>query len=344
MSAMTFGTFHLYSLPPWLTERDVIQGELEQGIWAEELGFDDVWVAEHSARVYGIVGSAQVPLAALAARTNRVRIGTAVTRTPLHHPLHLAEDLACVDVLSDGRLVWGVGRGYDPLEFASYDVDFEERDERWDEGIEIVLKAWRDGRICHEGKHYVIPETELFPKPVQRPHPPVYLMVSRSNSSVEYAARRLWPVIFGQGPDWDDTKHKMELYRETAIQAGFEAERVSAVLGQCGQLKQVHVAPTTEQAREEYREGLMWYFQASANRTMFGFKREVQPYEYYLHHRNVMLGSPDALVETIGEFRAYTGVNNIMCWFNCGGPPREQVRRSMETFAARVMPQLRTQT
>lgn len=342
MSTMTFGTFHLYSLPPWLTEREVVHGELEQGIWAEELGFDSVWVAEHSARVYGIIGTAQVALAALAARTGRIRIGTAVTRIPLHHPLHLAEDLAYLDVLSDGRFIWGIGKGYDPLEFASYAVPYDERDERWEEGVDIVLRAWTDGAICYEGKYFHIPQTELFPKPVQRPHPPVYLMVSRSDSSVEYAARRLWPVVFGQGPDWDDTKHKMELYRETALNAGHSPQQVEETLQKCAQLKQVHVAATMEQAREEYREGLMWYFQTSANRTMFGFKREVQPYEYYLHHRNVMVGSPEDLVKTIADFRAYTGVNNILCWFNCGGPPREQVRRSMELFAAKVMPHFKT--
>ena len=335
---MSFSTFHLYSLPPWQSDRDVVHGELDQAVWAEELGFDAVWVAEHSARVYGIVGAAQVPLAAIAARTSKIRIGTAVTRTPLHHPLHIAEDLAYLDVLSDGRLDWGIGKGYDRLEFSTYAVPFEERDERWEEGMEIVLRAWTDGRVAYDGKHYQIPETELFPKPVQKPHPPVYLMVSRSDASVEYAARRLWPVVFGQGPDWDDTKHKMELYRATALGAGYDREQVEGTLQKCAQLKQMHVAPTTEQAQEEYKQGLMWYFQTSSNRSMFGFRREVQPYEYYLHHRNVMLGSPAQVIRTIAEFRAHTGVNNIVCWFNCGGPPAAQVRRSMEMFAEEVMP------
>ncbi|MQA91611.1 MAG: LLM class flavin-dependent oxidoreductase [Gemmatimonas sp.] len=336
---MTFGTFHLYSKPDWMTDRDVIHRELEQAVWAEELGFATVWVAEHSARVYGILGSAHLGLAAIAARTNRIGLGTAVTRTALHHPLHLAEDLAYLDVLSDGRLIWGVGKGYDPLEFSTYGVDYELRDELWHEVIEIVIAAWREGNISYRGRHYSIPEVELFPKPLQTPTPRIYHMVSRSDSSVEFAARRLWPVVLGQGPDWDDTKRKMELYRTAARDAGYGYEDIEVAAASCAQLKQVHVAPSREQAKREYKQGLLWYFQTSANRAMFGFRREVQPYEYYLNHRNVMLGSPGDVIATLRDFRNYTGISNVLAWFNCGGQPHDQVHQSMELFSARVMPE-----
>src|SRR5439155_25388445 len=240
---MQFSTFHLYSKPPWNSEGDVVRQELEQARWVEDLGFDEAWLAEHNARVYGIVGSLQVTAAALAAVTSRIRIGAAVTRLPLHHPLHTAEDLALIDVLSGGRFDWGVGKGYDPLEFSTYGVPFEERDGRWEEALEIVLRAWRDGRISHEGKYWTIPETELFPKPVQKPHPPVYLMVTQSDESVVFAGQRLLPVIFGQGPDWDDAKHKMDLYRRSSTDAGHSDHQIEATMARIGQLKQVHLAP-----------------------------------------------------------------------------------------------------
>ena len=338
MEAMKFGTFHLYSKPDWMTDHDVIHSEFEQALWAEEFGFESVWIAEHSARVYGIVGAAQVPMAAIAARTEKIRIGTAVTRTALHHPLHVAEDLAYVDVISNGRLDWGIGKGYDPLEFSTYGVDYEERDERWQEAIDIVTRVWEDGHISYEGKHFQVPEMELFPKPLQKPTPPLYLMVSKSDESVEFAAQRLWPCVYGQGPDWDDTRHKMELYRETALKAGHALKDVEAAAEKCAQLKQMHVAPTTEQAREEYKRGLLWYFETGRNRQMFGFRRERQPYEYYLEHRNVMLGSPQTLIETLEEFSEHTGLTRVIGWFNCGGQPREQVRESMEMFGEEVMP------
>jgi alkanesulfonate monooxygenase SsuD/methylene tetrahydromethanopterin reductase-like flavin-dependent oxidoreductase (luciferase family) len=335
---MNFGTFHLFSKPPWLSEAEVVQNELEQARWLEDLGFEEAWLAEHNARVYGVTGSFQVTAAALAATTKRIRIGAAVTRLPLHHPLHTAEDLALVDVLSNGRLDWGIGKGYDPLEFETYGVPFEERDARWQEALDIVLSCWRDGGITHEGRFWTIPEVELFPKPLQRPHPPVYLMVTQSDDSVVFAAQRLYPVIFGQGPDWDDARRKMDLYRRTAAEAGFSADEIAAVTSKVAQLKQVHVADSTAQARDEYEKGLMWYFAMSANRGMFGFNREPQPYDYYLQHRSVMLGTPEAVADQIEEYRAYTGIENIVCWFNCGGQPHEQVRRSMQLFAGKVMP------
>jgi alkanesulfonate monooxygenase SsuD/methylene tetrahydromethanopterin reductase-like flavin-dependent oxidoreductase (luciferase family) len=338
---MNFGTFHLFSQPSWLTDRDVVHNELEQARWLEDLGFDEAWLAEHNGRVYGIVGSLQVMAAALATTTKRIRIGAAVTRLPLHHPLHTAEDLALIDVLSNGRFDLGFGKGYDPLEFETYGVAFEERDSRWQEALDIVLDVWRDGRIQHNGEHWTIPETELYPKPVQRPHPPVFLMVTRSDDSVLFAAKRLFPVIFGQGPDWDDARRKVELYRTTAIEAGHDPAAIDKVMSLFGQLKQVHVSDSQQQARDEYEKGLMWYFATSANRGMFGFNREPQPYDYYLHHRSVMLGTPEAVADQIGEYREYTGISNIICWFNCGGQPHDQVQRSMKLFAAKVMPRFK---
>lgn len=338
---MKIASFHLFSQPPWKTDQEVVKDEIDQMVWMEELGFDQVWIGEHNARVYGIAGALQVVAAAVAGQTKRIRIGAAVTRTPLHHPLHVAEDLAMVDIISGGRFDWGIGKGYDHLEFQSYGVDFEEREGRWEEAIDIVLKAWTDGRICHEGKYWNIPETELFPKPVQKPRPPAYLMVSRSDSSAIYAAEHLYPMVLGQGPDWADAKHKLELYGETASKAGFTDADIKEALGRVYQMKQVHVAPTREQAAKEYERGLMWYFDVRRNREMYGFGGDSQPYEFYLDHPSVILGTPGEVEERIAAWRDHTGINNLICWFNCGGQQRDQVRSSMELFSAEVMPQLK---
>ena len=338
---MKFATFHLFSLPPWSTDAEVVQGEIDQMCAGDELGFDAAWIGEHNARRYGIAGSLQVVAAAVAARTKRIRLGAAVTRVPLHHPLHTAEDLAMVDVISGGRFDWGIGKGYDHLEFDSYGVEFAEREERWEEGIEIVLKAWRDGRVCHQGKHWTIPETELFPKPIQRPGPPAYLMVSRSDESVVFAAKRLFPFVMGQGPDWDDARHKMQLYRETALAAGFPAAEVEATLARSYQTKQIHVAATRQQAEAEYERGLMWYFDVRRNREMYGFGGDPQPYAYYLDHPSVMVGTPEQVADRLEAYREHSGVPNVIAWFGCGGQPNEQVQRAMRLFAERVMPRLK---
>src|SRR5262249_60840557 len=111
----------------------------------------------------------------LAGRAGRRRAGTAVTLAALYQPLRLAEELALLDVLSNGRLAWGAGRGFDPREFRAFGVPVEESAERMQESVEVVLAAWREGKLDHRGRYFEFREVEVLPKPQQRPHPPVWL-------------------------------------------------------------------------------------------------------------------------------------------------------------------------
>lgn len=338
---MKFGTFHLYACPPWTNPYDVVSHESDQITLADQLGFDQVWLGEHNARRYGIVGNCLISAAAAAAATTNIRIGTAVTRLPLHNPLHLAEDLAHIDIISGGRFDWGLGKGYDPLEFSTYGVPFEDREERWQETYEAVLHYWTTGRTEFKGNYSEGADAELFPLPLQRPILPIYVMVSRSDSSVEWAARHLYPMHIGQGPDWDDVKHKLELYGETAAASGYSDTEINSALENCWQLKQMHVATTTQRAIDEYRDSLMWYYEVKNNRLMFGFSPDIQPYEYYVTHKSVLLGSSAQMVDEIGRYLEYTGMPNINCWFNCGHQPHAQVLGALERFSQEVIPELR---
>ncbi len=337
---MKFGTFHLYSMPESTTGYDVIQNHFQQALAAEELGFHEVWLAEHSARAYGFNGNTVLAAAAIAAATKRIRIATAVTRLPLHHPLHLAEDLAYVDNLSQGRLDWGIGKGYDQLEFGVYGVDFEEREERWQETYDAVRQMWDTGRTEFKGKFYNFDDAELLPLPLQSPSLPTYLMVSGSESSVVWAAERLLPIAIGSGPGWDDIRAKLELYANVADTAGYPRDLIEKTVANTWQLRQVHVAETTEQAIDEFREGLMWYMDSLSNRAMFGFARESKDYEYYLEHGALVVGSPEKVVEDLKEYSARTGINNVISWFSIGGQPQAQVLRGMQLFSEQVMPKL----
>lgn len=337
---MKFGTFHLHSIPPWSNDYDVIEHQFQQMVLADRVGLDEVWIAEHNARRYGMVSNAITVSASVAAATKRIRIATAVTRLPLHHPLHIAEDIGYVDVLSGGRFDWGIGKGYDPLEFATYGVPFDDREERWQAAFEAVLRIWDNRRTEVGNSYHELADAELFPKPLQRPAPPIYIMVSRSDSSVEWAAQRLYPIVLGQGPDWDDVRHKVDLYRKTADAAGHDEDAVDAAVRQFWQLKQVHVASTTERAVTEYRDALMWYFEMKNNRIMFGYPSQQQPYEWYLKHRSVLLGSPEKITNDLGEYADYTGVKNVILWLNCGHQPHAQVVSSIHRFAEEVRPHL----
>lgn len=338
---MKFGTFNFHAVPPRTNPYDVVEHGLQQAVAAETAGFHEVWIPEHNGRAYGMVGNSVVAAAAIAAATTRIRIATAVTRLPLHHPLHLAEDLAYVDVLSRGRLDWGVGKGYDKLEFATYGVPYEEREDRWEETFDAVQQMWRTKRTEYTGRFFELADAELLPLPLQRPMLPIYAMVSQSDTSIIWAAERLLPVAIGSGPTWDDVKHKLTLYQETAERVDHHPTDVAETLNRCWQLKHVHVAATTEQAVEEFRDGLMWYFEALGNRAMFGFSKETEPYEYYMRHESVLVGSSDKVGESIQKYRDYTGMQNVICFFNIGGQPHHQVTSAIHRFGEEILTELR---
>ena len=337
---MKFGTFNFHAIPPETNSFDVVRHGFEQALAAEEAGFHEVWLPEHNGRDYGLLGNSVVGAAAIAGATKRIRIGTAVTRLPLHHPLHLAEDLAYVDIVSGGRLDWGVGKGYDKVEFATYDVAFEEREERWEEVFEAVQQIWQTGRTEYKGRFFELADAKLVPTPIQRPTVPIYVMVSKSDDSVLWAAERLLPIAIGSGPDWDDVKHKLELYGETAARHGFNDVAINETLARCWQMKQCHVAATTEQAIEEFRDSLMWYFSALGNRAMFGFSKEQEPYDYYIRHPSVLVGSVDKVGERLANYRDHTGMQNVICFFNIGGQPHIQVLNAIAQFGENIIPAL----
>jgi len=254
--------------------------------------------------------------------------------------VHLAEDLAYVDILSGGRLDWGIGKGYDELEFAAYGVDFDHREELWEETYEAVTQIWRSRRTKFKGDFLEFGDAELLPPPLQRPTLPTYVMVSRSDSSVLWAAERLLPVVIGSGPDWDDVRHKLRLYGETAKEAGFDESAIHETLRRCWQMKQMHVAPTTARAIEEFRDALMWYFDALGNRAMFGFSNQSQPYDYYIRHPNVLVGSSEKVGDALHRYREHTGMENVIGFFGIGGQPHLQVMNSLAQFGTELIPRL----
>ena len=170
-----FGVFSLSQFPDQSKRLECFDNDLEFFELAETLGYDKAWIAEHLFSTYGVVTSTQVYAAAIAQRTTRLRIGTAVVVVPFNHPLRTASDFALVDTLSHGRLDFGVGRAYQPHEFVGLGVPMEQSREMMTEGLDIVLKSWTEDEITFDGEFWKIPEpAELLPKPIKKPHPPVY--------------------------------------------------------------------------------------------------------------------------------------------------------------------------
>lgn len=188
---LRFGVAYDFRNPPGfddLSDAALYAAVLDQAAWLDGLGFDQVWLTEHHFVEDGYL-PAFVPVAgALAARTRRLRISTDVALLPFHQPLRLAEDLAVLDVLSNGRMELGLGMGYAVHEFQAFGMPRAERVSRTEEGIEILRQAWSAGPIRHHGKRFRVDEVEVFPKPVQAGGPPLW-MAAQSEAGALRAAK-----------------------------------------------------------------------------------------------------------------------------------------------------------
>jgi alkanesulfonate monooxygenase SsuD/methylene tetrahydromethanopterin reductase-like flavin-dependent oxidoreductase (luciferase family) len=191
------GRTRLFENPAGRTERDIVHEQLTLMRAAETYGFDSVWPAEHHFTEYGYCASPALSLAALALETRRVRLGTGVVVLPLNHPLRVAEDFALLDLMSDGRVDLGVGRGYQPLEFTRYGVDQTRTREMFHEAVEVIRRAWTEETVTFHGAHYRFEGVPVRPRPLQRPHPPIWMA-----GGVLRGADRYRPVLSGprRGP------------------------------------------------------------------------------------------------------------------------------------------------
>jgi len=353
---MRFGTYYFLQAPPTITHPDVIRHEIEQMVWTEELGFDSIWLTEHHFIDYGLSVSPAVLAAAAAMRTRRVRIGLAAAILPFHDPVRLAEELAIVDILCEGRLDVGVGRGNRPVEFEGYRVPQIENRERFEECLAIMLKAWTEERFSHEGRFFTIGEARVIPKPWQRPHPPIY-QVCGSEDGIESSASRGWPMLNSvlTGPV-DQLVNRRESYLTALKKHGRTEAEIAALMTDWGVSRQIYVAPTDGEALAEAKDAEMWY-QDSLRRFQVperiedahpslqpGFRAAAERFKKVtwegLVAETLAFGSPDTVTRHIQAMRDM-GVGHLLCWMNFGGLPQDRIRRSMELFAREVMPHFR---
>jgi hypothetical protein len=186
---MEFSAFFIGPTAGQGSEREVQQAILREARLADELGFDAVWLAEHHFdATFSTIPSPNLLLAALAMRTERVKLGCAINVLPFHHPLRIAEEGAMLDQLSNGRFQWGIGRGITGHEFHSFRIAPAESRTLFNEIHDAVIDAWRTGRMAFEGELVKVPPTDIAPGVVQRPHPPVWV-TAQSPDSVAWAAR-----------------------------------------------------------------------------------------------------------------------------------------------------------
>jgi probable F420-dependent oxidoreductase len=209
---------------------------------AEAAGFDSVWLGEHhnSATLYP---APLIGLAAIASRTRRLRLGTAVLLLPLYHPLAVAEEAAMVDVISGGRLILGVGAGYAPEEFAAFGVSIKERGRRMDEAVPLIHQLWSEENVTHNGRYYRVMNATVAPRPLQQPRPPIWF-AGWVESAIRRAGRLGDAWLGGPSAKLDELVACAGLYREARKVAGKDPQA-----GPMALMRYVFVADTAQRAR-----------------------------------------------------------------------------------------------
>lgn len=334
---MKFGTFFVMQRPDHVSERTLYQAEVPQMVATEALGFDSVWVAEHHFSNYGACSAPVVLLAAIAGQTTRLHVGTGITLLPLHDPIQLAEELAVLDQVSGGRLDVGIGRASTSEEYQGYNVPYEESRARVDEGIEILRGAWTQAPFSYAGKFRRVDGVRVTPRPVQQPHPPLY-MACNSPESVPIAARHGVAMMSFTGVSDIELAERAEVYRQAAAAAGHPPVAVEALLAETWTTRYVYVAEDPRAALEEPRPHMLGY-QAfgGERRRRSGRARPIAPYEEQIGV-TAFFGTPDQVAEQITQFQARSGVNKLLCHMSFHAMDPEMALRSMHLFATQVMP------
>lgn len=276
-------------------------------------GFDAVWLAEHHFTTFSVCPSVHMLGTLAAARTRRLRIGTAVSLAALYHPLRLAEEVALLDMLSGGRVNWGAGRGFAHSEFDAFGVPPEQSAERFREAVEIVLKAWAGGMLSYQGSHFSFDGVEVLPKPLQRPHPPVW-MAATSETAIDWAASRGFSILMDPHASMTELGHKRRRYAAKLTEAGFTDRGRDIPMARL-----LALAPSRSEAEMVARRGAQWLIDAYAGpqhahrksmpmRTYDG----KDPAQHYVDSV-ILHGTPASVVEQIGRLEDEIGLNYLMC-------------------------------
>jgi len=349
---MKFGLHYLLSCAEGQSPAQRYHETLDQATRAESLGFESVWPVEHHFNsAASIMPCPALFLAAVAARTNTIRLGTAIVQLPLAHPMRIAEELATLDVLSGGRVEFGVGRGGNPSHFAGFGVPMSESRERMVEALDYIRHAWTNDRFSFRGRFFQADDLAVAPRPIQQPHPPIRV-AANSPETAAWAGREGYPVFFASNVNpLPKLRELVPVYRRARAEAGHEASADDLTLlmpvyvGENRRRVEREVAPSVRQ----FAETAATVFQGLVAKAPEAERPKLQAIVEQLcgmtyQTVNAVTGifdTPSACVERLQQIREEFNPGRIICWFNFGDViPHDLVMRSMELFSARVLPQL----
>lgn len=315
--------------------------------YAEELGYDSCFFIEHHFSEDSECPSPVVVAAAAAARTERILLGTGVLLLPLYEPVKLAEDVAVVDNISRGRFVLGVGMGYRQYEYDGLGVPMSHRPSRFEEAVELLRRCWTEESVTFEGRRFRTIGARVMPRPVQQPHPPIWVGAT-SRPAVLRAARLGLPLLIGPVA-FPLAKRARELWKEQMQASGHSLDSLPMPLMRYG-----YIAESDERAWEEAGPYIVAHFKKAylpygglwAQDPQTGRWGAVYDPDHPVFQNEgrgliperLLLGSPDTVIKEIERFQRETEFDHLMVSLEWGGMDPAKTRKAMELFAREVMP------
>jgi len=345
---MRFGTFSYNQSRPRVSEQRAFEELLEQILLTERLGFDEAWFAEHHHSDYGMLASPNLIIAALASRTQRLRMGNLVSVLPLYDPMRFAEECSMLDILTGGRLNIGLGRGV-PKDDMKHRLDRDTAQARFEEGIEVLIRAWSGETFSYTGKAWAYEEISCRPLPLQRPHPPIYYGAT-SPDSPAMVARRGWNLALSRQPLANCAKAIQSYRQERSRHARFPGS------GDAIMVRDIYVAATDEDAWREAPPQITRFWQLATDNVWRGdtvspddLPKFTERFPYFPGGLTVrrldewgtsLIGSPETVLRQARLMIETARPDSLVGMFSFGGLRHEQVMRSLELFATKVMPAL----
>jgi alkanesulfonate monooxygenase SsuD/methylene tetrahydromethanopterin reductase-like flavin-dependent oxidoreductase (luciferase family) len=335
---------------------DLYREYIDTLAYADELGFDGICVNEHHQNAYGLMPSPNLIAAALTQRTTRCKIAVIGNALPMYNPpLRVAEEFAMLDVMSKGRLVAGLVIGGGP-EYFSYQINPTHARERFREALDLIVKAWRTpGPFLWNSKHYFFRYVNPWPRPLQQPHPPIWIPGAGSLETIDFVAQRRYAYMGIPYFHIDVFRRVFDQFRAACDKAGYTAQPE-----QMGWGVPIYIAETDKQAREEF-EPHFWYFvrnlmknitmtppgytsaksAAAIIKNRSQFLPEQKDWNDIEKGVFAIVGSVETVRQKLNEYRKQLGVGVVLTGCQSGTLPHELARKSMELLAREVLPHVR---
>jgi alkanesulfonate monooxygenase SsuD/methylene tetrahydromethanopterin reductase-like flavin-dependent oxidoreductase (luciferase family) len=331
--AVKFGYMLDFRNPPELSrlgDAEFYAAMMEQVEFADRNGLDSIWLTEHHFTNDGYLAAVTPALAAIAARTKRVTLGTYVLLVPFYHPLRLAEDAALIDVISNGRLRLGLGLAYREEEFGGFQISRKERLGRTLETIEILKRAWTGERFSFSGKHFNFNDVRILPKPISKPYPEL-LWGGMAPEAIRRGAKLGLSFACNLG------KREVTLYRDALREFGRNPDDFNIVNNRI-----VYVADNAEQAWNEIAPAAMYQAQLYSVWLSAVDMASPNPPDAAILRRNAVIGTPAEVADRLAATIESTPMTELCIAMQLPGLEPRKAMRSLERFTAEVLPKLRT--